>query len=225
MPIIEKTFTALRASDVMRQPVTVIPENMSLRAAALLLHEARISGAPVVDADGKCIGILSTTDFVRWAEGGAKDLDEWQTRACLYQQTGRLLSGEESLICTLSPGTCSWQEIRPTIGGRKTAVCMLPKGARGGLGQLSKELPKNPVQRYMSTDLITTTPATLLTGVARMMFESHIHRLIVVDGERRPVGIVTSTDLLGAFAKSPSEPSAHSNGDLETSPKRPRKVK
>lgn len=30
----------------------------------LLLHQ--ISGLPVVEADGTCVGVLSTTDFLRW---------------------------------------------------------------------------------------------------------------------------------------------------------------
>jgi CBS domain-containing protein len=40
---------------------------MSLREAAHLLTRDRISGAPVVDADGRCIGVLSSSDFVTWA--------------------------------------------------------------------------------------------------------------------------------------------------------------
>ena len=33
-----------------------------------------------------------------------------------------------------------------------------------------------------------------------MMLDAHIHHLIVVDERRRPVGIVTSTDILAAVA-------------------------
>jgi CBS domain-containing protein len=33
------------------------------------LSQAHVSGAPVVDSTGKCIGVLSATDFVHWAEG------------------------------------------------------------------------------------------------------------------------------------------------------------
>jgi CBS domain-containing protein len=40
---------------------------MSLRAAAQLLMHDRISGAPVVDDAGRCIGVLSSSDFVTWA--------------------------------------------------------------------------------------------------------------------------------------------------------------
>jgi predicted transcriptional regulator len=63
-----RPFFALTASDLMSRDLELIPREMSLRAAAHLLSQNHISGAPVVDADGKCIGVLSATDFVRWAE-------------------------------------------------------------------------------------------------------------------------------------------------------------
>jgi CBS domain-containing protein len=51
-----------------------IPQHTTLREAAHLLTRDRISGAPVVDADGRCIGVLSSSDFVIWAgkEGDGK---------------------------------------------------------------------------------------------------------------------------------------------------------
>jgi CBS domain-containing protein len=35
--------------------------------------------------------------------------------------------------------------------------------------------------------------------VARLMFEKRIHRIIVADHDKFPVGIITSLDLLGVF--------------------------
>jgi CBS domain-containing protein len=64
----------LTAADLMTTPVRTIPQNTTLHEAARLLTHARISGAPVVDADGRCIGVLSSSDFVTWAgkDGGGK---------------------------------------------------------------------------------------------------------------------------------------------------------
>src|SRR5262245_49669106 len=54
-------------------PATVlVPEDMSLQGAARLLSHARVSGAPVVNADGRCVGVISTTDFLHWAERGKR---------------------------------------------------------------------------------------------------------------------------------------------------------
>jgi CBS domain-containing protein len=55
------------AADLMTTPVRTIPQETSLREAAHLFIRDRISGAPVVDATGRCIGVLSSSDFVTWA--------------------------------------------------------------------------------------------------------------------------------------------------------------
>jgi CBS domain-containing protein len=62
-----KRLLALTAADLMTSPVMTIPQNTSLREAARLLRGSNISGAPVVDAHGRCVSVLSSTDFVTWA--------------------------------------------------------------------------------------------------------------------------------------------------------------
>ena len=58
----------VRARDVMStELVTVTPET-SLADVAALLREHRISGAPVVDAHGKLIGVVSLADLVEKLE-------------------------------------------------------------------------------------------------------------------------------------------------------------
>src|SRR5947209_1193465 len=64
-----KSLLTLTAAEIMTRDPIVLPRQMSLRAAARLLSQNRITGAPVVDDRGACIGVLSATDFVHWAEG------------------------------------------------------------------------------------------------------------------------------------------------------------
>ena len=70
-----RPFLDLTAADLMTTPVRTIPQDTTLREAAHLLTRDRISGAPVVDADGRCIGVLSSSDFVTWAgkDGNGKE--------------------------------------------------------------------------------------------------------------------------------------------------------
>ncbi|MCL1474632.1 CBS domain-containing protein [Argonema antarcticum] len=57
-------------ADVMsRDPVTVRPET-SLKEAIKILAQRRISGLPVVDGDGKLVGVISESDLL-WQETGA----------------------------------------------------------------------------------------------------------------------------------------------------------
>jgi CBS domain-containing protein len=68
MAPISKSLLSLTASDLMSASVVMIPEEMSLQGAAHLLAQAHVSGVPVVNHEGRCVGVLSSTDFVRWVE-------------------------------------------------------------------------------------------------------------------------------------------------------------
>jgi CBS-domain-containing membrane protein len=61
-------------------------------------------------------------------------------------------------------------------------------------------LPADEVARYMTTDLVTASPFTPLDELARKMVDADIHRILITDKLGRPVGIVTSTDILAALA-------------------------
>lgn len=68
MPATSKPILALTVQDVMSSDLVLLAEDTPLRQAAHLLLRNQISGAPVVDAQGKCVGVLSVTDFLRMAE-------------------------------------------------------------------------------------------------------------------------------------------------------------
>jgi CBS domain-containing protein len=200
MPTTTKPLLALTTSDLMSRDVITIPHEMSLRAAAHLLFQNQISGAPVVDADGRCIGVLSATDLVHWVEDGGHGAEDVPLPACPDQVEGRLLSGEQTVICTRAKGICPLQEMRPTTGGRHTAVCLLPGGVHSDWQQVTRNLPASAVSRYMTADVVTVGLQTPLPKVARTMIDAHIHRVMVVDEERRPIGVVSSADLVAAMA-------------------------
>jgi len=52
------------ASDIMTHKVATIRPEASAQEAAQLLDEKRISGAPVVDAESKIIGIITEADII-----------------------------------------------------------------------------------------------------------------------------------------------------------------
>jgi CBS-domain-containing membrane protein len=60
---IERLLT-LRVRDVMNPNVVQIRSSHTMAEAAALLAEHCISGAPVVDEQGRCVGILSAADYV-----------------------------------------------------------------------------------------------------------------------------------------------------------------
>jgi CBS-domain-containing membrane protein len=195
-----KPLLALTAADLMSRDVITVPQEMSLREAAHLLSRNQVSGAPVVDADGHCIGVLSGTDFVRWAEEEGRGAEDGPIPACRYQVKGRLLTGEEAVICTLPAGSCPLQTIQPTTGGRHTAICLEPSGVLSDWQQVTERRPPGTVGHYMTADVVTVGPQTPLPELTQMMIDAHLHRIIVVDAEQRPIGLVASTDVLAAVA-------------------------
>jgi CBS domain-containing protein len=148
----------LRAADLMSTPVLSIPEVTPLREAARMLSRSSISGAPVIDAEGRCVGVLSSTDFVTFA-GEATEPGQHREATTFIAPWGELVSIDESAD----------EEIR----------------------------------RYMTAQPITVAPTTPITEVAQKMADAHIHRVLVTGEDRRPCGIVTSTDILAAVAREP----------------------
>ena len=54
----------IKASDIMSRDVVCLNEDLDLHECEKILLERGISGAPVVDADGRLRGVLSKTDIV-----------------------------------------------------------------------------------------------------------------------------------------------------------------
>ena len=61
----------MRAMDVMTTDVITVDPDMTVQALATLLAERGISGAPVVNASGQLVGVVSEGDLLHRAEIGA----------------------------------------------------------------------------------------------------------------------------------------------------------
>ncbi len=55
------------------------------------------------------------------------------------------------------------------------------------------------VRHLMSRPAVTVHLATTVMRAARLMLAEHIHRVVVVDEEEAPVGVLTASDLLRAL--------------------------
>lgn len=60
----------------------------------------------------------------------------------------------------------------------------------------SMEIKDIPVDRLMSSDLVTVTPDTPIEGAGETLIEHGIGSLMIVDADDGLVGIVTSTDFV-----------------------------
>jgi CBS domain-containing protein len=210
MPAKNKTLQQLNAGDLMSADVIRLPEKMPLRDAARMLLQNQIGGAPVVDAKGQCVGVFSAIDFLRLSE-----MREDATRpssaplpiTCSFQVKHRTSEGNNVILCTLPPGVCPIQVKQEMPGGEKLTVCSQPHCVLTDWQVVDVEkLPTDEVRQFMTPDPIAAHSATSIRVLARMMIDAHIHRVIVVDAERKPIGVVSSTDLLAALAYGDIEP-------------------
>jgi CBS domain-containing protein len=196
---------ALTASDIMTCGVVTLPAELPLRDAARVLIQNHISGAPVVDARRRCVGVLSAMDFVR--QVGRRD--EMTPRhpatlpaTCGFQAKHNGLDRKEITTCTLPPGVCSIQVKHVGPQGKDVVVCSEPHSVLADWQMVEVEkLPTDAVSHYMTADPVTVPTDTSIITLARMMIDAHIHRVIVVDEEDRPIGIVSSIDILAALAR------------------------
>ncbi|OPL10425.1 MAG: hypothetical protein AVO34_03550 [Firmicutes bacterium ML8_F2] len=56
------------AKDIMNKPAISVTEDHTLREVLEILAEQRFSGMPVVNAEGKVVGIISDTDIIRYSQ-------------------------------------------------------------------------------------------------------------------------------------------------------------
>jgi CBS domain-containing protein len=78
----------MKARDVMVSPVVTVKPSASVKEVARLLLERRISAVPVVDDQGKVVGIISEGDLIHRAEADTERQRSWWLRG---------LTGEETL--------------------------------------------------------------------------------------------------------------------------------
>ena len=153
----------LTAANLMSREVITVPQEMSLPAAARALAEAQIGGAPVVDHEGRCIGVVSVADLAR--------------RAQLEKRAAQKAPPIPGCVCS------DWEVVEHDW----------------------ETLPADSVSWYMTADPVLVSPETRIGELARMMVDAHIHRLIVAGTDRRPTGIVSSTDVLAVLARAARE--------------------
>jgi CBS-domain-containing membrane protein len=165
MPVMAKPFLALVAKDLMNCEVVTIPREMGMQAAARWLSQMHVSGAPVVDEQGRCVGVLSSNDFVA---------------CCAANRTHCAQHRAEA-----NHGPCTF----PDCVGSEWQIVNTVESVEG------------LVRDHMTPDPVTARPETTIARLAQMMVDAHVHRLIIVDDQLRPLGILSTTDIVAAVAR------------------------
>jgi CBS domain-containing protein len=70
-------------------------------------------------------------------------------------------------------------------------------------GMISGNWERVRVRHLMTSPAITVRTGTSLARAAQLMVARHIHRLVVVDDEDVPIGVISSLDLLRMLLEDP----------------------
>ncbi len=164
------------ARDLMTKDLETVSADMSVRELGAFLADHEISGAPVEDARGELIGIVSASDVARAsAEGG-------------------LFSAEDGGLGA-----------RPYDDDPDDPVEAEDLDDERGYPVESKsyEADSLRVRDIMAERVYTINADATVAEVAEAMLEAHLHRLLVTEGEA-VVGIVSTLDLLQLLVRAES---------------------
>ena len=149
------TLTGFRSRDVMRGDVVTVRAKDTMRQAASVLQSYGITGAPVVNDEGECVGVISSSDFV----------------------------GREIASATIPSATAlafDSMYIKKTFSP-------------------PEQVEANLVETYMTKEVETVGVDDPMMKSARKLCEERIHRLVVVDKQNRPVGVISSLDIVACL--------------------------
>jgi CBS domain-containing protein len=160
-------------AEIMQTEVTTIEAGASVRSLVRLLTEKAISGVPVVDREGRVIGVVSASDVLREAAG----------------EPDRGLAG------TAEPGDAG-SAAGPIEGYYEDAGGPHLRCEPLVLSLVPPDwLDSRRVSDIMTRAVHAVRPKTTLDNLARLFLKTGIHRALVME-EGDLVGLVTTFDVL-----------------------------
>ena len=173
----------ITAADLMNPKVLAVRDDLTLRELAAFLIRNQITGAPVEDGAGRIVGVVSLVDIAEAVLGADTSETSETSEAAGRRQPGS--GGEEALDGAGEEGADE--------AGGLTAEDTEDRDDFD-LGAIADD---DLVVRDIMTPAVDAVPEdATVSEVASRMLDSQVHRLLVTR-EGRPVGIVTTSDLLG----------------------------
>lgn len=166
--------------EVMTGKVVSFSPETSVQDAMRRLVAAKVSGGPVVDSDGKLVGIVSESDIVR--------LLKRQSEASRNLESVKEAQNDDSMTRqVLEFFTLDWLwYVWDARSIRKIFESLIE----------SEALKNTSVGDIASSEVVTVGPDEDMGKAAELMNRHNINRLPVVDHRGRLVGVVARGDIL-----------------------------
>lgn len=167
-------LSKVTAADLMQSKVLTLAAQASIREAVETFEEYHIKGAPVIDAAGKLVGVLTASDIANSA----------------HMERDRIVetSGDYYLTDPLDD-----------LGGDGSARSEQFRGKDNYSPELYGDVV---VQDWMTPRVISVTLDASLDTICKTMVRESIHRVIVLENNHIR-GIVTTFDVVRYLAENP----------------------
>jgi CBS domain-containing protein len=192
--------TTMTVSIFMNSPVVSVTPQTTLDAAHRILVERRISSVPVIEPDGRAVGVLSDTDLLRVGRlepaplAGVRLLDFPAEPVGQHMHAG---------IITVSPDTPAATAARMLAEQHIHRVFVQEEGRIIGVFSTEQVLVAlratrlgTPVEAFMTSPVETISLYAPLSEATARLDRAHMTGLAVVDEHEHPVGVFTKTEAL-----------------------------
>lgn len=217
----------MTAADVMTSPVTTVEEDQRLDQVATLMLRRNLKRFPVVNGEGKLVGMLARLDIIGTIAERAAEAQTLDARCVDVRQVASVSDIMTREQTTVSPETTAAEllDLLRRRGVQRVAVVDAEHRLLGLItdGDLLRALSarRSGVWNYLSrradllqtaettsageimkTDLVTVHEDTPVAAAIRLMSERGLKRLPVVGAQGRFEGMVTRQSLLAAGTSS-----------------------
>jgi len=201
------------ARQFMTEKLVTLEPDMDAVAGVALLLEHRFSGAPVVDAGGRFLGVFSERYVMRLLVHAAHDgVPSPTVGAYMNTDRGRIIGEETGLLAVAQLFLDSYYRRLPVLRDERLVGQVSHRDVlRAAVSATS--LPAMRIADAMSTDDETIAEDTDLLTIAQIFLESNRRRLPVLAGGRL-VGQVSRRDVLAAALDLLAPEPHHESGGL-----------
>jgi len=218
----------LRADEIMTAPAVSVGTDESARKAAEIMVKRRLKRLPVVDAQGRLVGLVSRLDVLRTVEfpGGSKEVQSTPPRsgasiAELLEPDPPTVAAEASLEEVMAALEQRQQRRVLVVDGLRRVLGIITDGdllrrvrraqSPGFLQRLRSLVTGEPsgnagqpdasqtAAELMTAPVITVRVDATLQDALRLMLDHQIKRLPVVDEQGRLLGLLGRGSLLAGL--------------------------
>ncbi len=181
--------------EIMTKKVVMCNPSNSIMDVRELMRKHRINRIIVVVGENKPLGIITQKDIIRFitADKSDRGLDEIPVKEAMSKEL--VTADPTTPISGIAKSMVAKKISSVIITDKDDTLIGVATKADLCLYFVNKEVGVFKVHDYMSPNPTTIRPSQPIFQVVYLMSEHGISRVIVVDNEQEPIGIITLADL------------------------------